>query len=131
MADQTPFEKHLKGKNLIAIEHDEDFIRFITSRGEVYELSHTQDCCESVYIEDICGDLDDLLVYPLEEVEEVVSREEPEDMKEKDYRDSSETWTFYKLRTHKGAVTIRWYGSSNGYYSESVDFHIINRGIYA
>ena len=82
---------------------------------------HYQDCCESVAIEYIVGDLADLIGTPILLAEEAVSDKEPEGYKHK-YQPESLTWTFYKLRTIKGSVDIRWLGSANGYYSESVYF---------
>jgi len=85
---------------------------------EKFKFLHYQDCCESVYIESIVGELSDLEGEPLLIAEEV-SGEIPE-AKEDEYIDSR-TWTFYKFATRKGYVDVRWFGESNGYYSESVD----------
>ncbi|PRT05221.1 hypothetical protein C6352_26460 [Bacillus thuringiensis] len=106
----------LKGKVLTGIKQDiPDELSFHTSDGEVYKMYHEQDCCESVGIEEIIGDLDDLISSPITMAEEI-SQDGPDD----DW--GSSTWTFYKLSTNKGYVTLRWLGESNGYYSESVDF---------
>jgi len=122
--------KELIGKTItkINVNEENDRIEFFCKNENsifknvplVYLMYHCQDCCESVSIEDINGDLDDLLNTPILQAEERTSRENPEGF-EAEYQDSF-TWTFYHLATIKGYVTIRWYGESNGYYSERVDF---------
>ena len=108
-------------KTLTAVNQvgDEE-IWFTTSEGKQYRMFHAQYCCESVTIEDIYGDLADLVGSPILMAEEATSDKNPDGVTER-YPDSF-TWTFYKFATRKGYVDIRWYGESNGYYSESVDF---------
>ena len=112
----------LKGQTLTKCwaSTGDDELHFVTTDGKHYLLYHSQDCCESVTIESIVGNLDDLIDEPLLIAEEVANGPIPENHDSSDY--DSETWTFYKLATRKGYVDIRWFGTSNGYYSESVDF---------
>jgi hypothetical protein len=123
----------LLGKTLVSIQNnDNDELIFTTTDGEKFKMYHEQDCCECVSIDDICGDLNDLIGSPILIAEENTSREKSlEQMADYDkvmeeqgycYDDESFTWTFYKLATMKGYVDIKWFGSSNGYYSEHVDF---------
>jgi hypothetical protein len=81
---------------------------------------HEQDCCEEVRIVDIEGDLDDLMGSPILLAELVSQEGDDEDASY--ITDDSYTWSFLKIRTAAGGVTIRWLGESNGYYGEEVDY---------
>ena len=117
----------LKGKILkdIKIEGTESIL-FIDEDDIEYEMFHDYDCCENVYIEDICGDINNLIGSEIIMAEEIINR----DLSPLNEFDESYTWTFYKFATVKGYVTIRWYGESNGYYSERVDFIISDKEEY-
>lgn len=93
----------------------QDMILFECSDGSAYLMYHEQNCCESVEIEDIAGDLDILIGHPLTVADVSTKAGEEDDW-------GTSTWTFYHFATIKGYVDIRWYGASNGYYSEEVDF---------
>jgi hypothetical protein len=101
-------------------QNGDDELLFTMDNGDRYIMYHSQNCCEHVRIEDINGDLNDLVGSPVLQAE-VVSGE-TRDGWEEEYQNDSYTWTFYKFATIKGSVTLRWLGESNGYYSERVDF---------
>lgn len=127
----------LLGKTLTEIKNNCDELIFIVDDGTQYKMYHSRDCCEFVTIDDINGDLNDLIGTPILLAEEISNDDFATEFESKftevdeyGYKKDKEgnsmpescTWTFYKLATVNGYVDIRWYGESNGYYSERVDF---------
>lgn len=117
----------LVGKTLVEVVGDvgDEIIIFKVDDGSEYHMLHEQDCCESVNIEDIVGNVNDLVGSPILYADESSNSDDPPAAGYVGYIPDSYTWTFYSLSTIKGTVTIRWYGESNGYYSESVDVYCI------
>ena len=108
----------LIGKVFNEVYAENDAIYF-KNDAETYVLQHDQECCENVTIDDICGDL-----HNLEGAEITFSdRSTNSDNPKKNDDDYSFTWTFFKFATIKGWVDIRFYGTSNGYYSEDADLY--------
>ena len=108
----------LEGLTLTMIEgahKGSERVQLTTLDGRVFRMMHHQDCCETVSVEDVVGDLEDLLNSPILRAEERSSGVTPTG-------DGDEQWTFYELCTIKGSVTIRWLGETNGYYGTEVSF---------
>lgn len=127
MIEYTDFEK-LRGliiEDIVFGKYDSNDAVFFKTSGGNFVMAHIQDCCESVYLEEIHGDPEALRGAYVTVAEEVGGDEaETEDFDDNYYE--SFTWTFYKICTPKEDVTFRWLGTSNGYYSESVDFFKFN-----
>lgn len=123
--------KDLIGKTIVDIkgaEKGSDEIIFTFDDNIKVKMFHRQNCCETVIVEDVCGDIQDLLNTPIIKAsEDTNSESDPEGCGTITFRDDSFTWTFYNLATIKGYVTIRWFGTSTGYYSESVDLELMKK----
>lgn len=131
----------------------DEALRFTSDDGRCFSFYHEQDCCENVSIEEVIGDLDDLVGSPIVYAEEVsnsarqqrldrlsnvdtfklgdleaeraaILRDDPVGLEEPVVDAESYTWTFYRFATAKGCVTVRFLGTSNGYYGEGVSFHV-------
>lgn len=101
--------------SITGMELGSERITFTTNSGSSFVMIHEQDCCETVLVEDVCGDYLDLIDTPILE-----ASERSEHKSDDPESSESSTWTFYRITTIKGTVVLRWLGTSNGYYSEGV-----------
>lgn len=121
-------KKHLASgiKYLKGYYPETEEIEFYCKDGFMVKMFHYQNCCESVCLYDDDGldnGVDIFTDCDWCEVEEIIKTNN-DTVDRVDEYDESYTWTFYKFKTNKGYDTMRWYGTSNGCYSESVDFEI-------
>lgn len=128
MSDKYEDSAALRGKTIASIKQiDNDRIEIETSDGKRFAMFHSQDCCESVIIHTVTGDLQSLVGSPLLVAREEAGPERPADIPKNDgYAEESETWTTYFFETETAKVRIVWHGSSNGYYSESVQLEEVS-----
>ena len=113
----------MKGQTFTKVYITDDKSEMIFENDEfVFTFYHEEDCCECVQVEDVVGDLNDLVGKPLDIVEVVRYDDTMPQGVELETPSDSYVWTFYKFATIKGWVDVRWLGESNGYYSEEVDF---------
>ena len=124
MENEVTVYKEFIGETVSEVYVDDfkEYVIIAFESGKGVMLKHDQECCEEVVIDDINGDINDLAGQRILMFTEVVSDgnnlpEEYRDIKIDNYS----TWSFYTISTLKDDITIRWYGSSNGYYSEIVD----------
>jgi hypothetical protein len=107
--------KEFEGKVLenVTYNKEDEILTFYFTNGDVYEMFHEQDCCESVYLEDGYDDL--MFLIGQEILQAYVTSNSGDD------DGGTYTYTYYNISTFLNSATLRWYGSSNGYYSEAVD----------
>lgn len=110
--------KELEGHVIVKTDgvHEGSGEVIIITETHRFKMYHEQDCCENVELHDFEYSLhDDLIGATVLEAEKSTSN----------YEEASEsgTWTFYKLKTTKGELWMRWLGTSNGYYSEGVSVY--------
>ena len=109
-------------RSIDGMEKGSEEIIFNTECGRQFKMFHMQYCGENVYLDDICGDPDDLIGCEILHFEERTNRGDEDSEDKPSCYSGSFTWTFYDIQTSKGSVNLKWLGESNGYYSEDVWF---------
>ena len=95
----------------------------IRASGREFLMQHDQDCCEEVGVESVTGCVARAVGEVITDAVVHTNKDEPGRADEHGYIAESHTWTYYTIRTQSETIVIRWYGSSNGYYSEEVSFY--------
>ncbi len=91
---------------------DDEEVTFTLGTGVKVRMYHPQNCCENVWLEDIVGDMCDLLDSEILEAKSIDSTEDKGNLE----------WTFYRISTIKGTVVFRWCSNIDTYYGTEVIF---------
>lgn len=113
----------LKGKIIEDVTYieEESAIYFTTSKNKQYVLMHIDECCEDVDLVDIVGDLYSLVGNKIYLAEKISNSES----KPLGRLQTTYTWTYFKLASRGGYVTLSYYGTSNGHYTEDAKLYKI------
>lgn len=108
-------------KTVEGVKQGSDSVIFHCKDGYSVELTHIFSCCEDVYL----YDSDNFAAIERKDGSDIYTdtrwaKLEVETQEAQPQSQSSATWTFYKIQTNKGYDTLRWFGESNGNYSEDV-----------
>ncbi|MGX1022511.1 hypothetical protein AB7M33_005187 [Pseudomonas sp. Y3 TE3536] len=106
---------------VLQAEKGSSMITLLAACGRLFRMHHYDLCSEEVSLDDVEGDISDIVGSPITLAEKSTSPDTPDDVQDR-LTQLSQTWTFYRIGTVKGMVVLRWFGESNGYYSEEVDF---------
>lgn len=111
----------LLGHEIIEVQGLEQYsetVTLFTKEGKFW-FEHSQDCCESVSLEDftLMGEMTGVVMRAYESTDDATTENTGQQYLE------SGTWTFYRIETPRGSLFMRWLGTSNGYYSEGVDLY--------
>ncbi len=87
-------------------------ILYLKTDNYIAVFYYEPDCCATCTIDDVSGDLNSLVGSKLTTARVSTNKSEEEG--------DSNTWTYYHFATIKGYVDIKWFGESNGFYSEEV-----------
>ena len=119
MSDVCTQISELLGYTLSAVEHNQDwdYITFTRTDGVQVKMYHKQECCEHVWVEEIHGDLQALVGYPLTTAE-VYTRDGHNQY------GNNQMFTFYRIGNERHLATIRWCGESH-YYSIDVTVEVV------
>ena len=110
--------KNLIGATILsATTHYNDNLLYIKTDKGTMRFYHAQQWSEQVWLEDGLEDLEKMIGEKVLHAEVIKNYDEVP----LDEDDDSYTWTYYKISTLNHDCTLRFYGTSNGYYSEDVD----------
>lgn len=116
MIEHLPIE----GKIITDVIYSQEEITLICG-DEAFRMYHSQDCCECVMVYDVSDDISKLIGSRVVLATQNILQDWPGDIKYNPF--DSYTWTIFRFVNESGVdITVRWLGTSNGFYSESVYF---------